>query len=248
MASQTTAPLPVSETERLAAEALAPEVSLVIPAHNEAPTIAAVIEAARRALPGLGEILVVDDGSSDGTAEVARSLGVRVLRLEPNRGKGEALRAGIAEASCPVLAFIDADGQDDPAEFPRLLAAMGPDVAMVIGSRFIGTLYDGSITPSHRIGNLAITAVFNLLFGSHITDTQAGFRLVRRTALELEALHALRYEIETELCLHVVKRGGWVVEVPVTRAPRGGGETGFETARDGLRIMRRMLRGRLCER
>jgi glycosyltransferase involved in cell wall biosynthesis len=175
-------------------------------------------------------------------------VGVRVLRLEPNRGKGEALRAGIAEASRPILAFIDADGQDDPAEFPRLLAAMGPDVAMVIGSRFIGTLYDGSITPSHHVGNLAITAVFNLLFGSHITDTQAGFRLVRRSALEIEALHALRYEIETELCLHVVKRGGWVVEVPVTRAPRGGGASGFETARDGLRIMRRMLKGRFLER
>lgn len=248
MASQTTAPPPITQLERDAAAALAPSVSLVIPAHNEAPTIAAVIEACRDAMPGLGEILVVDDGSTDGTAQVAQSVGVRVLRLEPNRGKGEALRAGIAESSQPILAFIDADGQDDPAEFPRLLAAMGPDVAMVIGSRFIGTLYDGSITPSHHVGNLAITAIFNLLYGSHITDTQAGFRLVRREALELGDLHALRYEIETELCLHVVKRGGWVVEVPVTRAARGGGASGFETARDGLRIMRRMLVGRFVER
>ena len=248
MASQTTAPVPISPCELRAALDLAPRTSLVIPAHNEAPTIAAVIEGALAAMPGLGEILVVDDGSTDGTAEVAHSVGVRVLRLEPNRGKGEALRAGIAESRGPILAFIDADGQDDPAEFPRLLAAMGPDVAMVIGSRFLGTLYDGSITPSHRVGNIAITRIFNLLYGSHITDTQAGFRLVRRSALELEALRALRYEIETELCLHVVKRGGWVVEVPVTRAARGGGASGFETARDGLRIMRRMLVGRFIER
>jgi glycosyltransferase involved in cell wall biosynthesis len=247
MVGQPTAPPPITERERRAAEALAPQVSLVIPAHNEAPTIAAVIEACRQAMPGLGEILVVDDGSTDGTAQVAQSTGVRVLRLEPNRGKGVALREGIAETSKPILAFIDADAQDDPAEFPRLLAALGPDVAMVIGSRFLGTLYDGSITPSHHVGNLAITAAFNLLYGSHITDTQAGFRLVRRDALALEALHAVRYEIETELCLHVVKRGGWVVEVPVTRAARGGGASGFETARDGLRILRRMVKGRFLE-
>jgi len=248
MAGQTPAETPVTDAERQAAAALAPRVSLVIPAHNEAPTIAGVIEAARAALPGLGEILVVDDGSTDGTAQVAQSVGVRVTRLEPNRGKGEALRVGIDEASCEILAFIDADGQDDPAEFPRLLAAMIPGVAMVIGSRFIGTLYDGSITRSHHFGNLAITRIFNLLYGTRITDTQAGFRLVRRSALDPTLLRAMRYEIETELCLHVVKRGGRVVEVPVTRAPRGGGASGFETARDGLRIMRRMVVGRFLER
>ncbi len=248
MASQTTAPPPISDREREAAAALAPQLSLVIPAHNEAPTIAGVIEACREALPGLGELLVVDDGSTDGTAQVAHSVGARVVRLEPNRGKGEALRTGIAETSGAILAFIDADGQDDPSEFPRLLGAMTPEIAMVIGSRFIGTLYDGSITRSHLLGNRAITKVFNLLYETHITDTQAGFRLVRRDALEPTLLRAMRYEIETELCLHVVQRGGRVIEVPVTRAPRGGGASGFETARDGLRIMRRMLVGRYVER
>lgn len=238
----------ITDAERGAAAELAPRVSLVVPAHNEEPTLAAVIEGAREAMPGLGEVLVIDDGSTDDTSAVARSAGARLIRLEPNRGKGEALRVGIANATGEILAFIDADAQDDPGEFPRLLGAMTPDVAMVIGSRFIGTLYDGSITRSHHAGNLAITRCFNLLYGSRITDTQAGFRLVRRSALDLSRLRALRYEIETELCLHVVKGGGRVVEVPVTRAARGGGASGFETARDGLRIMRRMLVGRFLER
>jgi glycosyltransferase involved in cell wall biosynthesis len=247
MAIRTTALPAITERELQATAELAPNVSLIVPAHNEAPTIAAVIEASREAMPGLGEILVVDDGSDDDTASVAGATGARVMRLTPNRGKGEALRAGIAGANHPILAFIDADGQDDPAEFPRLLGALDPDVAMVIGSRFIGTLHRGSITRSHLLGNRAITATFNLLYGTRITDTQAGFRLVRRDALELGALRAVRYEIETELCLHVTKRGGRVVEVPVSRSPRGGGATGFETARDGVRIMRRMLAGRFLD-
>ncbi len=227
------------------AERLAPQVSLVIPAHNEAPTIASVIAGARAALQQLGEILVIDDGSSDGTARAAEQAGARVHRLEPNRGKGEALRVGIAEASRDLLAFIDADGQDDPAELPRLLEALDDDVAMVIGSRFIGQLHAGAITLKNHAGNLALTWTFNRLYGTRITDTQAGFRVVRRQALDPARLRAVRYEIETELCLHVVKRGGRVVEVPVSRAARGGGASGFGTARDGLRILRRMVRGKL---
>ncbi len=224
---------------------LARQLTLVIPAHEEAATIAAVIQGARSALPGLDDVLVVDDGSSDGTAEAAQAAGARVLRLPENGGKGQALRRGIAEAQSELLAFIDADGQDDPAELPILLAALQPDVAMVIGSRFLGTLLDGSITPRNRMGNRLLTGCFNLLYGSRITDTQAGFRVLRRSALDLRRLRAVRYEIETELTLHVLRRGGRVIEVPVTRAPRGGGRTGFETVRDGLRILRRMVVGRL---
>lgn len=234
--------MPSSPHDRVAA--LAPRLSLVIPAHNEAATIAEIIAGARAAVPGLGEVLVVDDGSTDGTREAAATAD-RVMRLEPNRGKGEALRAGVAEAKHPLLAFIDADGQDDPSELPRLLEAMDDDVAMVIGSRFLGTLHDGAITLKNHIGNRVLTGCFNVLYGSRITDTQAGFRVLRRDAIALEELRAVRYEIETELTLHVLNRGGRVVEVPVSRSARGGGETGFVTTRDGLRILRRMVRGKL---
>ncbi len=225
--------------------ALGPQVSLVIPAHDEVATIAQVIAAARAAVPSLGQVLVVDDGSSDGTAEAARGVADDVLVLRENRGKGEALRAGVAAATCPILAFIDADGQDDPGELPDLLDALTDDVAMVIGSRFIGTLEDGAITFKNHLGNRLLTGCFNVLYSSRITDTQAGFRVVRREALAVEELRAVRYEIETELTLHVLNRGGRVLEVPVTRSARGRGASGFATARDGLRILRRMVRGKI---
>ena len=220
--------------------------SVVIPAHEEREAVGGVVRAVLETCPDALEVLVVDDGSTDGTSEVAAAAGARVLRLNPNRGKGHALRAGIEAARGDVLVFIDADGQDDPREIPSLLAALGPDVDMVIGSRFTGTLLEGSITRLNYLGNRSLTWIFNRLYGSSITDTQAGFRALRRRALRPAELSAARYEIETELTLHVLEGGGRVVEVPVTRARRSGGASGFRVARDGLRVLRRMVRGRLA--
>ena len=219
--------------------------SLVIPAHDEAGTIAEVIEAARAALRDDDELLVIDDGSTDDTAARAEATGVRVVSLRPNQGKGRALRRGIEEAAHDLLLFIDADGQDDPAEIPLLLDALVPGIDMVIGSRFLGTLRDGSITASHRVGNVVLTGLFNRLYGCRLTDTQAGFRVVRRSALDTSQLRAVRYEIETELTLHVLRRGGRVVEVPVSRDRRPHGASGFATAYDGLRVLTKMVAGRI---
>jgi glycosyltransferase involved in cell wall biosynthesis len=218
---------------------------MVIPAWNEVETIVEVAEGARAALEAGDEVLVVDDGSTDGTAARAEDAGFRVVRIRPNQGKGRALRRGIEEASHDLLLFIDADGQDDPGELSRLIEALEPDVAMVIGSRFLGTLHDGSITPSHKVGNRVLTGLFNVLYGCALTDTQAGFRLVRRSALDVEQLRAVRYEIETELTLHVLRRGGRVVEVPVSRERRPHGASGFGTAYDGLRVLAKMVTGRV---
>jgi len=237
-----------ADGETMAKPAAEPRITAVIPAHDEVATIRDVVLGTMEASPEGTEVLVVDDGSTDGTAEAADLPGVKVVRQWPNQGKGAALRRGIREARGEVLLFIDADGQDDPREIPLLLQALTPGVDMVLGSRFLGILRDGSITPSHRLGNRALTGIFNVLYGTELTDTQAGFRVVRRTALDLRSLRAERYEIETELTLHVIRRGGTVIEVPVTRDRRPHGSSGFATAYDGLRVLAKMVSGRLRPR
>ncbi|HQI61599.1 MAG TPA: glycosyltransferase family 2 protein [Myxococcota bacterium] len=219
-------------------------VSFIVAAYNEAKTIASVLEGIKKHTPGLLEVIVVDDGSTDNTAEIAKQHGATVVNLSPNQGKGVALRAGIEKATGEILMFIDADAQDDPAEIPLLLNAMMTDVHMVIGSRFLGTFLDGSVTSLHHLGNRFLTKMFNLLYKTRITDTQAGFRAIRRSAIDVNKLSAVRYEIETDLNCAVVLGWGRVIEVPVTRAPRQAGRSGFRSFYDGARILLHMIRRR----
>ncbi len=222
-------------------------VTVVLAAFNEANTIESIVEGCARHTPGLDEVLVVDDGSTDDTGARASKAGARVLRLEPNRGKGHAIRHGIAHARGDVLMFLDADGQDDPSEIPTLLDALVPSVDMVVGSRFLGTFHDGAITTVNRAGNQFLTSIVNVLFGARLTDTQAGFRCVRRSAAERCTLTAARYDIEVDLLLGVLRNGGKVVDVPVRRDARRHGASHLDSVRDGTRILLRILRRRFAQ-
>lgn len=224
------------------------DISIILAAKDEAPTIADVVERCRASTPRLREILVVDDGSTDDTAARATAAGATVHRLPRNRGKGVAIRHGLERATGDVLLFLDADGQDDPEDIPRLIEALHPGVDMVVGSRFLGTFLDGAITPLNKAGNVALTGVVNALFGAALTDTQAGFRLVRRDAAARCRLSASRYNIEVDLLLGVLRSGGRVVEVPVTRRARSHGRSGLHSFRDGALILAHILRRRLGPR
>ena len=219
-------------------------VSFVIPAHNEAPTIAAVVQAAADAVPG-AEVLVVDDGSHDDTARHAAEAGAAVLRLETNVGKGAAMRRGIEAARGDVLVFIDADGQDNPYETVLLLEALEGDVDLVLGSRFLGQFRDGAITRLNLLGTKFITLTVRALFGTTITDPLAGFRVIRRQAIERIGLQANGYDIEVDMVLRVVKTGGVVREVGASRSRREHGSSDLASFRDGVRIFRRILQVRL---
>lgn len=218
--------------------------SVVLAALNEASTIETVVRGCYAALGADAEVIVVDDGSADDTAARARAAGARVFRLGRNRGKGFAQRHGVQKARGEIVILLDADGQDDPADIPLLLDGLrGAD--MVVGSRFLGERQPGAITPLNTAGNRALTALINRLFAARLTDTQAGFRALRRHSYLRCSPRAVGFDVETDVLLRALKLGLRVVEVPVSRAPRVTGRSRLRTVRDGTRILARIVRSRL---
>lgn len=188
-----------------------PGLVALIPAHDEAPRIRAVVEGAIRHLP----VVVVDDGSADGTAEVAMAAGATVLTQRPNQGKGAALRAGFRQAMAAgteAVVTLDADGQHDPAEIPTLVAARAtePVPELVVGRRDFR-----SMPPVRRVSNSLGTAVLSGALGQWIPDNQSGYRVIGRRlmAAMLESREdGFAFEVEM---IAVCLREGW----PIAWAP-----------------------------
>lgn len=213
---------------------------IVIPAYNAAATVAEVARAAaaRTGLP----VLVVDDGSQDGTADAARAAGVKLLCHPENRGKGAALRSGFAEAlrhGAPAVITMDADGQHDPAELPGLLAAhrAAPE-ALVIGVRS----FDPALMPRRsRVGNHISTFFISVFAGRRYRDTQSGYRIYPAALLRRAPYRGQRFEIETELLLWSSKLDILTREVPIATlygGAAGAPRTHFRNVHDTLRILR----------
>jgi glycosyltransferase involved in cell wall biosynthesis len=217
-------------------------VCVVIAAYNEGPNIGGVIREVRAQLSPDDEILVVDDGSKDNTSEAARAAGARVVRQEPNQGKGRAIQRGLKEATGDVVLFIDGDGQDYPSEIPLLLAELEKGADFVNGSKFIGTMKEGAISTPNYFGNKFMSGLINILFGVKITDSQAGYRAIRIEKLRGMQITAKEYEIETEMLIKSIKRGMKIVEVPVTRDKRAAGRTNFKRIRNGFMILGTILK------
>jgi len=189
-----------------------PTILALIPAHDEAPRIGTVVGAAIAHVP----VLVVDDGSSDGTAAVAEAAGAAVLRQVPNQGKGAALRAGFARAIADgVLAVVtlDGDGQHDPAELPGFLEAerVHP-VELIVGKRDFGRM-----PLVRRLSNVLGTLLLSAAVGRWIPDNQSGYRLVgRRLMAEMLASREDGFAFEVEM-IAVCLREGWPIRwVPIS--------------------------------
>ena len=189
---------------------------VLIPAHDEAAAIARVVEAAARHLP----VLVVDDGSSDDTAEIAEAAGARVIRQVPNQGKGAALRAGFAaavEEGAEAVITLDGDGQHDPSEIPAFLGSYarrtigGVATELIIGKRSFRRM-----PPLRRLANWLGTGVLSVALGRWIPDNQSGYRLIGRrlmTAMADSREDGFSFEVEM---IAVCLREGWPVSwVPV---------------------------------
>jgi glycosyltransferase involved in cell wall biosynthesis len=193
--------------------------SIVIPVYNETKTVESVVERVRRAEPD-AEIILVDDGSRDGTRDKLPALeasGCRVILHERNQGKGAALMTGFAAATGDVVAIQDADREYDPLEFRWLLQPIFRGEADVVyGSRFSSN--DRLVTPWwHRMGNQFITTLFNLRTGLSFTDVETCYKVMRRDCLLpiLPTLRERRFGIEIELTMKLVRQGVRFAERPI---------------------------------
>jgi glycosyltransferase involved in cell wall biosynthesis len=184
----------------------------LVPAHDEAPRISAVVAAAREHLP----VIVVDDGSTDATAERARDAGADVIEQRPNQGKGMALRTGFRRAiadGADAILTLDADGQHDPTEIPRFLAAWAsqPQPDLVIGQRSFG-----SMPPVRRLSNELGRIAFSWAVGRPIPDNQSGYRLVsRRLAEATLASDEPGFAFEVEQITTCIRMDGGISWVPI---------------------------------
>jgi glycosyltransferase involved in cell wall biosynthesis len=206
------------------------ETTVVIPAFNEQEAIGDIVARVR----GRGawqEVLVVDDGSTDQTAERAQQAGARVVRHPYNKGNGAAVKTGIREAAGEVVLLMDADGQHDPEDMSRLVAAVGVH-DMVIGAR---AARDQAMT--RAVGNAVFRGLASWLTGRPIPDLTSGFRAARRDRL-VEILHLLPngFSYPTTSCLAFLKAGHNVGFIPVTAHVRVG-TSKIRPLRDGVRFL-----------
>jgi glycosyltransferase involved in cell wall biosynthesis len=223
-------------------------VSVVIPAFNEEGNIGSVLQSAHQALQELGisyEIIVVDGGSTDKTAQIARQHGVNLISNIHNMGKGYSLRRGSQRARGAVVITMDADGSHRPEEIPRLLQPIlnnNPAVDVVIGSRFSKGFDRNLGSPLHIMGNRIFNAIIFLLTGKMLKDIQCGFRAFRRKILKELVINESGYEIESEMVVKIFRNNWSFIEMPIICTKRLSGASKLSTFRDGLAILLSIFR------
>lgn len=190
-----------------------PRVIAVIPAFNEAAGIADVVT---RAGHHAGEVVVIDDGSTDATASIAKQAGARVIRHPINRGKGAAIITALADfgaSGAEYAVFLDADGQHDPAEIPQFVAAADTNQAdLVVGTR----MDDTAGMPRVRLWvNWLTSWLTSRLARQAIPDSQCGYRLLRRSVLPDLRLSSQRFETETEMLIQAGRAGHRILSIPI---------------------------------
>jgi glycosyltransferase involved in cell wall biosynthesis len=219
-------------------------VSIIIPVYNEELTVGNVIERVKTIMQQTGlkyEVIVVDDYSADKSVMVAKKYGVRVYRLKTHLGKGYGLRAGFAKAEGDVIVTIDSDGSHRPEELPRLLTPILQNQAdLVIGSRYLNQK-DVAARKLNAFGVQIFNFLIQMLTGVAVTDSQSGYRAMKRAVLKNQQLKSGGYEIESEMLVKTAKEDFRVVEVPISFEQRTYGRSGVDPVNDGFKILLSIL-------
>ncbi len=225
--------------------------SVVVPVFNERNTVAEIVRRMRRVdLPVDLEIILVDDGSSDGTEKILAALEdstVRLIRHPTNRGKGSAIRSGLAQARGDLVLIQDADLEYDPDEWPRLLQPILKGRAQVVyGTRFRGE--GQSMDTRDWLGNRFLTLVTNVLYNTSLSDMECGYKLFDRKVLDEITIESDGFDFEPEITAKVLRSGRTIYEVPVSYAGRTPGEGRKFRWVDGVRALGTLLRYRVRRR
>ena len=219
------------------------ELSVIVPARNEEATLPMVLDDLGAVIPTLrgyhAEVIVVDDRSTDRTAQVAAAHGARVVVNPRRSGKGMALRAGFEAAGGELLLMMDADYSHRAEELPVFLDGMKSGVGLVIGSRVVG----GSEEYHHvrALGNVFLSATLGLCTGRYLSDALNGFKLFRREVFTGFTYTSVHFEIEIEIIANTLRSGMRVVEVSSHERARAGGEMKSRVIRHGTRFLGRIL-------
>ena len=216
--------------------------SVVMPVYNEAQTIRQMVALVLQC-PCVKELVIVDDGSTDGTRDVLEQLAgenpcVQVLLHDCNHGKGAALRTGFAVAQGPYVVIQDADLEYDPGEYPRLLAPVLLGKADVVyGSRFSGSSSHRVLYFWHSIGNRFITLFSNMLSNVNLTDVETCYKLFRRTILDQITIEEDRFGFEVEITAKMARLNARIYEVGISYYGRTYDEGKKISWRDGVRAV-----------
>lgn len=221
-----------------------PTISVIVPAFNEEKTIEEVLIKTHLTLESLQfpyEVIVVDDGSTDRTREIASKYKATVLSNGKNRGKGYALKRGFQNAQGDIIITIDADGSHSPEDIKTLLTPILNGADVVLGSRFKDGNGKNSTKKLHLFGNGMINLLIRILTKKHITDSQSGFRAYKRKILKEIQMSSEGYEVETELTVKTLKNGNILYEVPISSRKRKNGCSHLNPLSDGITILKTII-------
>ncbi|MEI7478919.1 MAG: glycosyltransferase family 2 protein [Actinomycetes bacterium] len=224
--------------------------TVLMPVFNEQATLAEIIRRVRQVDVGLTlELIIVDDGSSDGTNKILRTLEdstVRVIAHQKNQGKGAALRTGLAHANGDIVVIQDADLEYEPDDWPALLAPILKGKASVVyGSRFTGQRKD--MLPLHWAGNRLLSLVTNVLYSSTLSDMETCYKAFDRRVLKDLTVVSNRFDFEPEITAKVLRRGYRIYEVPISYAGREFDEGKKITWRDGVGALKALVKFRFTK-